>query len=62
MLSAQVDGEQNVLNLFCEVKILQIVEFGGEQYDGKLLENVSKLLAGLYGNYTKLEGHTETVC
>lgn len=37
---------------------MQIVEFWGEGYGGKLLENVSKLLAGLYGNYTKLEGCT----
>lgn len=56
-------GSRTVLSLFCEVKILQIIELGaGEQYDGKLLENVSKLLAGLYGNYTKLEGHIGSVC
>lgn len=57
-------GSRTVLSLFCEVKILKIIELGvgGEQYDGKLLENVSKLLAGLYGNYTKLEGHIGSVC
>lgn len=50
------------MNLFCELKVLQIVEFGEKQYDGKLLKNVSKLLAGLDGNCTKLEGHTGSVC
>lgn len=55
-------GSRTVLNLFCEVKVLQRVEFEGEQYDGKLLKNVSKLLAGLYGNYTKLEGRIGSVC
>lgn len=55
-------GSRTVLNLFCEVKFLKTVEFEGEQYDGKLLKNVSKLLAGLYGNYTKLEGLTGSVC
>lgn len=48
-------GSKTISDLFCEVVILQILEFWGKNMMENY-ENVSKLLTGLYRNCTKLEG------